>query len=143
MVALLYTMYSRLLVYTLTVGASSSAQCLPTSRCVHFCGWLPPSASSSAYQLLWVYTLLVAHQCLPASRPEWLETCLLRIPTRTHTPAHLPSWSSRTRFFEVVLVESDLCEDVLFSDLRGLTTTHYPLGGGPSLAASSELRARN
>ena len=72
-VALLYTMYSRLLVYTLTVGASSSAQCLPTSRCVHFCGWLPPSASSSAYQLLWVYTLLVAHQCLLASRPEWLE----------------------------------------------------------------------
>ena len=90
-VATLYTMYSRLLVCTLTVGASSSAQCLPTSRCVHFCGWLPPSASSSAYQLLWVYTLLVAHQCLLASRPAWLETCLLRIPTRTHTgsPAQL------------------------------------------------------
>ena len=142
-VAQLYTMYSRLLVYTLTVGASSSAQCLPTSRCVHFCGWLPPSASSSAYQLLWVYTLLVAHQCLLASRPEWLERPACSGYQHAHAPAHLPSWSSWTRFFEVVLVESDICEDVLFSDLRGLTTTHYPLGGGPSLAASSELRARN
>ena len=79
-----------------------------------------------------MYTLLVAHQCLLASRPSWRD--LLAPDTNTHTHwLTCPAGQVGQGFFEVVLVESDICEDVLFSDLRGLTTTHYPLGGGLSL----------
>ena len=116
-------------------------------------------ANQSVCTLLWVAPSLRLQQCLPAtlgvhtasgspvpaSLPPELEWRDLLAPdTNTHT--HRLTWPAgqvgqgSSKWF---LVESDICEDVLFSDLRGLTTTHYPLGGGPSLAASSELRARN